>query len=230
MQILDRGEGWVALNKPAGYHVHPPEKFSRTIPRDKIILYLARDLLGTWVYPVHRLDAGTSGVLLMALNSKSATNLAGQFQRREVRKTYHAIARGWTPPEGQIADPLELESTGTPVDALTYYRNLKTLELDEAVGTRHPKARYSFLQVTPMTGRYHQIRRHLNRIAHPLVGDAVHGDSRHNRFFREKLQIPGLCLKAWSLEFEAPEGRRTLEAPLDEKWTKLEELFGINPA
>lgn len=229
MQILDRGDGWVALHKQAGYHVHPPQTSLQRIPRDKVILYLARDFLGTWVYPVHRLDAGTSGVLLMALDSKSATNLAGQFQRREVRKTYHGVARGWLEDEGQITTPLELDSTGEFAESLTTYRNLKTLELDEAVGKRHAKARYSFLQLSPHTGRYHQIRRHLNRIAHPLVGDATHGDSNHNRFFREKLGIPGLCLKAVCLEFQAPEGAKRIEAPLDEKWTKIQNLFGITP-
>lgn len=226
MRILQQGPGWVALEKPAGFHVHPPESGDFKVPRDRVALYVARDLLRTWVYPVHRLDVSTVGVLVMALNPQAASFLAKQFQERRVRKTYHAVVRGWTPDEQLVDIPLELDSTGDLAESRTRYRTLARLELPRPVGKRHASARYSLLEVKPETGRFHQIRRHMNRISHPIVGDAAHGDSHHNRFFREELGFEGLCLKAHDIEFTEPDGgTRAVVAPDNEKWTGLRALF-----
>lgn len=226
MRILDRGDGWVALLKPAGYHVHPPEDARMRVPRDRVMLYLARDFLGRYVYPVHRLDAPTTGVLLMALDPRTAGALAASFRERDVEKTYHAVVRGWAPEAAVVDLPLELDSTGDLADSVSEYRRLAKIEIPEPVGRRHPTARYSLLEIRPRTGRYHQIRRHMNRISHPILGDCEHGDSRHNRFFRERLKLAGLCLKAHALEFTDPSGaRRKIEAPDDEKWTEIRRLF-----
>lgn len=230
MTILEQGPGWVAFLKPAGYHVHPPESGDFRVPRDKILLYEARRIMKTRVYPVHRLDVGTMGVLLMALDSATASYFGRQFQERRVRKTYVAVARGWLPDAGEIDRPLELDSTGELAEALTSFRTLARLEIPEPVGKRFDRARASLLEVEPRTGRFHQIRRHFNRISHPLIGDGTHGDSHHNRFWREKMGINGLCLKAQRLEVETPEGARAIEAPDDAKWARLRELFAATAA
>lgn len=196
------------------------------VPRGKIFLYRARDFVGQHVYPVHRLDAGTSGVLLMALDSKTASRLAQLFQGRQVEKTYHAVVRGWAPDDGVIDVPLDSDLNGAPIESWTSYKRLGRIEIPEAVGRRHATARYSWLEVSPRTGRYHQIRRHLNRIAHPILGDAVHGDSHHNRFFRERLGLGGLCLKAHRLRFRDGDVEKTIEAPTGEKWENIAALFG----
>ncbi|MNL51532.1 tRNA pseudouridine synthase C [compost metagenome] len=83
------------------------------------------------------------------------------------------------------------------------------------------------MQVNPVTGRWHQIRRHFDRIAHPLLGDIEHGDSHHNRFFRDELKIKGLCLKASSVQLVHPWNGEMLEisAPSDEKWDQIQDLF-----
>lgn len=225
-RLLDRSENWVALMKPAGFHVHPPEDSTHRVPRDKVVLYQLRRQLDQFVYPVHRLDAGTSGVLLMALNSEAASHLAQQFQNRKVRKVYHAVVRGWTPESGEITQALELDSTGVPAESHTSYRRLGRCEFPEAVGKRHPTARYSLVQAEPHTGRFHQIRRHMNRISHPIIGDAMHGDSKHNRFFREQKGFAGLCLKAHRLEFLSPDrGQVVVEAPDNDLWKKLRTIF-----
>jgi tRNA pseudouridine65 synthase len=226
LQILFQDEYFVAVNKPSGFHVHPPED-NYPVPRDRIVLYIIRDLIKQHVYPVHRLDAGTSGVLLFALSSESAGRMNKLFSERQIEKMYHAVARGHVPETGIIESPLKLDSTGDLAEAKTSFRRLHTLQLPVPVGKKFPTARYSWVEVTPHSGRFHQIRRHFARISHPLLGDANHGDSKHNQFFRNQLGIEGLCLKAMRLGFVHPYTLQpiSIAAPDCEKWNKIQELF-----
>lgn len=230
MQIIYQDDYMVAINKPSGFHVHPHEIAKHRVSRDKVCLYHVRDMLNQYVYPIHRLDAGTSGVLIFALSSESASRMCKLLVERSPEKTYHAIARGWVPSEGKIEVPLELDSTGELVQAETGYRRLATVELDYQVGKRFPKARYSWVEAFPKTGRFHQIRRHFNRISHPLVGDAVHGDSHHNRFFRTEMQVPGLCLHSYEYKFTHPwtQEEVTIRAPLSKKWINIQRIFNLD--
>jgi tRNA pseudouridine65 synthase len=227
MKVLFHDEHLIAVDKPAGYHVHPHEMPQHRVSRDKICLYHVRRLAKKRVYPVHRLDAGTCGVLLFALSSDDAREMCALFNERKIQKKYQAVVRGFTPLEGNIDLQLELDSTGTLVDAMTRYQRKATVEFPVAIGNRFPTSRYSLVDVEPATGRFHQIRRHFNRIAHPLLGDAEHGDSRHNTFFRNRLGIEGLCLKAHSLQFTHPWTKEELllEAPDSEKWKKIHLVF-----
>ena len=227
MEILFQDDHLVAIDKPQGFHVTPHENPQHRVSRDQVCLYVVRDLIGQWVYPIHRLDAGTSGVVLFALSSEAARRMSEVFQSRAIIKSYRAVARGYVVDEGEITVPLELDSTGELVDAHTQFKTLKRIELPFAVGKRFPQARYSLVEAQPLTGKFHQIRRHFNRISHPLVGDAVHGDSHHNRFFRETLGIQGLCLQAKSLAFKHPWSGQGIKitAADSEKWKKIQLLF-----
>ena len=227
MELLYQDEYFIAVNKPSGFHVHPPENPEFRVPRDKIMLYHVRNMMNQHVYPVHRLDAGTSGVLLFALSPSAAHEICKIFADRSVTKTYHAVTRGYTPEQGRIEIPLESDSTGEPAEAQTSFLRLAVREFPVAVGKKFPTARYSWIEATPHTGRFHQIRRHLGRISHPLLGDAEHGDSRHNQFFRNNLGIEGLCLKALRLQFTHPwtQAAVSIEAPPCEKWKKIQLLF-----
>ena len=216
----------VVIDKPAGYHVHPPETNAHKVPRKKIILHQLRDQIGQYVYPVHRLDVSTSGVLAFALNPEKAKELCSYFENQQVKKTYWACVRGHMDPLGLIDIPLESDSSDAWQEARTDFKTLKTIELPEAVGKKHSTARYSWIEVYPRTGRFHQIRRHMNRISHPVIGDAQHGDSKHNRFFREKLGISGLCLRAMSLEF--PTLGQHWDCGLNRQWTLLQNIFDAN--
>ena len=230
-QLLYQDERIVVIDKPAGFHVHPPEISPEKVPRHKIVLYGLRDQIEKRLYPVHRLDAGTSGVLMFALDSMAASTIAQQFARNEVRKTYWAVSRGHSPDEGRIDSPLKSESSDKLQNSLTEFKTLKRIELPISVTGKYPTARYSWLQVQPKTGRYHQIRRHLNRISHPIVGDAQHGDSRHNKFFREQFEIPGLCLRAIELKFQTNwmSEPLLLQSKIPSKWQKISEIFSANP-
>jgi tRNA pseudouridine65 synthase len=231
-KILYQDQNLVAIDKPAGFHVHPPETKAEKVPRHKIILHQLRDQIGERVYPLHRLDAGTSGILVFALNSETASFYGKHFQSREVQKTYWAVIRGFVPDEGEINLELAQDSTGALAPAQTLFQTLKRMEMDETVGKRNLKARYSWLKVSPQTGKFHQIRRHMNRIAHPVIGDGTHGDSHHNRFFREKLQIAGLCLRAVKIELPwlNESGKvLTIESQQTEQWRKIQKLFETYP-
>ena len=184
-RLLYESESFVAIDKPAGVHVHPPEDVRFRIPKFQNGLALLRDQLGRYVYPVHRLDRATIGVVLYALSSESASALAGMFYRREIEKTYYAVVRGWTAESGEIDSPLSEE--GKPeVPARTRFGRIGSAELPWP-GSRFPASRYSLVRVVPETGRFHQIRRHLRRLNHPIVGDPVHGDGVHNRNWRSAI-------------------------------------------
>ncbi len=219
--ILFQDHEIVAINKPAGFHVHTPERNGEKVPRSKIVLQQLRDQIGQRLYPVHRLDVATSGVLLFALNSEAAGRLCAEFQKNRVEKTYWAVVRGFMPDSGVIDHPLESDSSNKLLPCLTEFRTLKKIELPFAVGKKYSSSRYSWLEVQPRTGRFHQIRRHLNRVSHPIIGDCDHGDSHHNRFFREHLKISGLCLMAREIKIQ----ELTVEAPLSYRWKKILRLF-----
>jgi tRNA pseudouridine65 synthase len=199
------------------------------VPKDKICLHVLERAMGRRVFPVHRLDAPTSGLVLFAYTREGTRELSRLFSDREMEKTYHAVARGFVDEHGSIRQPLEIKGFAEPSDAETLYTRLAQIELPHAVGTKYPTARYSLVEVKPVTGRWHQIRRHFDRIAHPLLGDIEHGDSHHNRFFRDELKISGLCLRARNLAFTHPwtGERMALEAPTDERWQKIYSLFNF---
>ncbi len=228
-EILYRDADFVAIDKPPGFHVHQPEMTLHRVAREQTVLYQLRQQIGEWLYPVHRIDVATSGVLLFALNKKTASQMGALFTAGKIEKKYRAIARGLLPDSGTIDIPLELDSTGDLVDAQTLYWTKARVELPYAVGKRHVTARYSLLEVHPKTGRYHQIRRHLARLSHPLIGDRAHGDSHHNRFFREKLDLGGLWLRATHLQFFDPRNGSSfeLQAPPCPRWQNATTRLGF---
>jgi tRNA pseudouridine65 synthase len=223
LDILYRDNHLVAINKPENLLVHRSRQ-----SRDHVFaLQLLRDQVGQYVYPVHRLDRATSGVLLFALDRDTARQLRTQFDEHLIRKTYLAVVRGQPDAEGTIDYPLVNQETGEPQDAVTNYRCLATVDVPKPVPP-HPQARYSLVLVQPQTGRTHQIRRHFKHIAHPLVGDTTYGKGIHNRLFREEFQLYRLLLHAWHIELVHPLTQRPLEitAPLGNDLTALFERFG----
>jgi tRNA pseudouridine65 synthase len=230
--ILYQDSEFVVIDKPESFHVHNPEDPNIKVDPEKLVLQQLRDQLGCHVYPVHRLDAPTSGCLLMALSSEMASLLSKQLAAGDFEKVYTAVVRGWTEEDQEINIPLQSEDKQKTIDALTYLRRLEKIELPEAVGQKHETARFSLLHLQPITGRFHQLRRHMNHVSHPIVGDVAHGDRHQNHFFIEKMGIQGLCLRAYFLSFSHPrnpEDRVEIEAPWPDKWQKIFELFDYEP-
>ena len=179
---------------------------------------MLRDQIGHAVWPAHRLDKGTSGLLLFALDPEAAADLGGQFEHGEVAKRYLAVVRGHPDAEGVIDHPLgrmpdEYGYRGEndlPQPAVTRYRRLASVELPFAVD-RYPSSRYGLVELIPLTGRRHQLRRHMKHIAHPIIGDATHGKGRHNRFFQAHFGCHRLLLASTRLRFRHPDDGREMD-------------------
>lgn len=229
MNIIYRDDYFFVIDKPSGFFVHPPEFSAYPTPREKICLHVLRDHFQQDVFPVHRLDAPTSGLVIFAFDKEATRNLSRLFAEREIRKKYLAVVRGFVDDEGTIDIPLEIKGFPDLMPSTTLYRKIRQIELPFATGTKYQTSRYSLVEVNPVTGRWHQIRRHFDRISHPLLGDIEHGDSHHNRFFRDQLKISGLCLRAVSLSFLHPwtQTQITLTAPPSDKWNQIFQLFQI---
>ena len=191
LHILYRDDGLIAIDKPSGLLVHRSDIDRR---ETRFAVQLLRDQIGRRVYPAHRLDRGTSGMLLFAYDGETASKLGAQFESRAVEKTYLAVVRGHPPESGVIDHPLArrpddyehlpANASLAAQPALTRYRRLAVTELPYAVD-RYPTSRYALVELNPETGRRHQLRRHLKHLAHPIIGDSTYGKGRHNRLFQE---------------------------------------------
>ena len=201
-------------------------------------MQLLRDQLGQWVYPTHRIDKPTSGVLLFALDADTARKVTESFTTKQVKKSYLALVRGYTLEEDTIDYALKVlydkktdrkaRANKPPQDAITHYRRLAQVELPFAVG-RYQTARYSLIQAQPETGRHRQIRRHMKHIFHPIVGDTAHGDGKHNDFFRQQFDSHRLLLHAKELEIKHPVTGQILQlkAGLTKDFAQVLEQIGI---
>jgi tRNA pseudouridine65 synthase len=207
LPILYADDVLVVVNKPSGLLVHrsPIDRHET-----RFAVQLLRNQLGRRVHPVHRLDKGTSGAIVFALDRTIAGTLATAFASRQVQKSYLAIVRGWPADAGTIEhalkavrDPYAPADGDGPKLARTDFRTLATVELPYRVD-RYPTSRYALLELHPDTGRRHQLRRHLAHVSHPIIGDSTYGKGRHNRLFAELFGVNRLLLACVRLEFEHP--------------------------
>ncbi len=199
LPILYRDDDVIVVDKPADLLVH-----RTAIDGDsEAALQRLRNQIGQWVYPVHRLDRPTSGALLFALHAESASRLSRAFREHAIAKHYLAVVRGWPAEHGVIERALKGDKNKPAQPSRTRFVRVATVELPVAV-SRFPTARYALVMASPDTGRRHQLRRHLNGISHPVVGDTARGDRHHNRFFREHHACRRMLLHAWRLAFVHP--------------------------
>jgi len=222
LEILFQCEHLVAINKPNGLLVHRSPIASDA---DVFAVQLLRDQLGQKVYPVHRLDRKTSGVLLFALDEATNSEMQRKFMQGEITKTYHAIVRGYTPDTGEIDYPLKRDD-GVTQDAVTNFETLMRTEVPFAVG-KHPTSRYSLVKLNPVTGRMHQLRKHMAHILHPIIGDRPHGCNKQNRFFKEQLDMMQMMLHAVELGFVHPVTKQavTIEAPYPAEFSRMRKVL-----
>lgn len=218
LRILYQDEKIVAVDKPAGLLVH---RTGLDAGETQFALQLLRDQLGRPVWPAHRLDKGTSGVLLFALDAGTARTLNQAFEAPEaVQKTYVAVVRGWPADVGLIDHPLkrledDARSGRLEVQAArTRYRTLARYELPLPYAG-FPTTRCALVELQPLTGRRHQLRRHMKHIAHPIIGDATHGKGALNRAIAELLGMQRLWLHAHQLQLQYPDGQTWLDIRAD---------------
>jgi len=243
--ILYQDDDIVAIHKPAGLLVHRSWMASHDT---EFAVQMTRDAIGQKVFPVHRLDKPTSGVLVFALSSEVARLLQEQFQNNNIEKEYLALVRGWpcytkgdTKNDEQsnakknnqwiVEKPLKYHvdkfsepdiEEGKIQEAETQFERLKIATIHQPVGP-YDSARYSLVKAIPKTGRKHQIRRHLNHCNYPIVGDVNHGDRHHNHFFTNYFKQTRLYLAATQLSLIHPRSSMSLmiKAPLEASFQRV---------
>jgi tRNA pseudouridine65 synthase len=212
LEILYRDDELIAVNKPAGMLVH------RGWARDGVpALQVLRDQIGRHVFPVHRLDRATSGVLLFAHSGELARMVQSDFNAHSVDKRYLALCRGHDVDLRQVDHPLAKERGAPLQPSITDFSLLGSFE------------RYGLYEARPRTGRLHQIRRHLKHASHPIIGDVRYGKGEHNRIFRERFDFHRLALHASQLQVRHPRSREllTLRAGLPRDFADLLERLGL---
>tara|TARA_R110000868_G_scaffold261508_4_gene519669 strand:- start:548 stop:1276 length:729 start_codon:yes stop_codon:yes gene_type:complete len=224
IEILFQDEYLIAVNKPHGLLVHRSR-----IARDATVFALqeVRDMIGKTVYPAHRIDRKTGGVLLFALDQQTHKDVQELFAIRKMHKKYWAILRGHAEDEGIIDYPLTNDK-GKVQEAITNYKTLQRTELQVPFG-QHATSRYSLVEVIPETGRMHQIRKHFGHIFHPIIADRKHGCNKQNKLFKEKWNMDTMLLHACELSFTHPITNQqvVITAKLQDEFMRMMQLMGF---
>lgn len=236
MKIIFEDRHLIVVNKAERELVHHSE-YARNIKTPSLVEQLKEEF-GQNFFPIHRLDYKTTGVVIFAKDKSEVAVYQDLFLNKSVTKKYLALVRGWTDDHLKINSPIsppKTEKQRMPKDKITYkpalslLQTLKKTEVPIPLG-RYESQRYSLVELTPVTGRTHQLRKHMNHIHHPIIGDHKYGDRHHNRLFEEKWELSQLFLHAHSIVFKCPFSQENIEikAGLSEKWIKAFEILGIN--
>ena len=219
IDILYDDDFCIIVNKPNNVLVHH-SYYARNIKDDSLLQVLRQQFVNQNFYPVHRLDRKTSGLILLAKHKNDVSKFQALFDKNLITKKYKALVRGHTDLNGIIDTPIKNNETGIYKDALTDYKTLQHFEINIPVAP-YSTSRYSLIELEPKTGRTHQIRKHLNKIAHPIIGDHKYGNRHHNQMFEREFNIDKLFLHAFSLEFNHPILLQNikLSVPLPVFWT-----------
>jgi tRNA pseudouridine65 synthase len=203
LRVLHEDEDVFAIDKPSGLAVHPG--YARE--RDTVVARLAAARSGP-VHLLHRLDRGTSGVLLVAQTPAAAARFGAAFRASRVDKTYLAIVRGSPPAEALVDHAIPVDEGGPRADAVTLVRTIAVVQVE---GSPLRETRYALVEAAPRTGRFHQVRRHLKHLGHPIVGDTNYGKSEHDRFVRERFGLARLALHAARIIVRDEDGRALVD-------------------
>ena len=199
VKILYRDSFYLAVHKPAGISTYRESRDSNADACKELV----EEKLTQRLFPVHRIDADTSGVVLFALDSRSAAAMIRIFKEHRVNKTYHAWCVGELPATGAIRTALRKNKTDLKESAITEYERIKMVRGN------------TLLKAYPFTGRFHQIRRHFASIDHPVLGDPLYSKKESwGTFFNGE---PRLMLQAESIEFSHPMTKRTILIKTKEK-------------
>ena len=217
--ILFSDDHFIAINKPPGILMHRTRISEDTV----FVVQLLRDQLGQRIYPVHRLDRATSGVLIFGKTPEASGRLGEQVMDKSVDKKYLVVVPGWTPESGTIDYALDDPDSGRGrLQAVTHFTLLGTSEIEAPIGLRYKTARFSLVEARLETGRRHQIRKHFAHLNYPVIGDKRHGDVKQNTYFREVFDMKRMLLHASELAFQHPFSGETIliQAPVDEEFTR----------
>ena len=225
VDIIYEDEYVLCVAKPNNVLVHHAFH-SRSVADEDSLLQLLDTQFGKKFYPIHRLDRKTSGIMLLAKETKYVAKFQELFFKNEIAKTYYGLVRGFAPETKIIDTPVKGRDAKVHRDAETHLETVEKVTLDIPVKP-YDSSRYSLVKLTPKTGRLHQLRIHMNKISHPLIGDPKYGDKNHNIMFEENFNCVNLFLHAYNLSFKHPytEEKLNLIAGLPKDWNLVFEKF-----
>lgn len=213
LKVLYRDRDLVVIHKPSGM------KSVRDSTKEKELsaFDVVKKTFGeATVYPVHRLDQGTDGILLFAFRPDVANLLQKSFREEAVKKTYWALVWGEPPARGEWRAPIASKEGGTQ-RALTKFRVIGRFETEAETGAGAdgesvsvPGRPFSWIECEPKTGRFHQIRQHASEAGYPLVGDEEYGSKELTAAARKDLGLRRIALTAVKVELKHP----TLRKPM----------------
>lgn len=220
IEVLYEDDNLIAINKPHGLLVH---RSPIAADATEFALQMVRDHLNQKVYLAHRLDRKTSGVLLLCKSKKAEREVQKLFMDRAVRKKYVALVRGYIDSEGII--DYDLTHDDKTKSAITHYKRTQTYEINLPSG-QFQTSRYSLVELYPETGRFHQLRKHMAHLRHPILGDRPHGCNKQNRLWKEKYNMTSMMLHAIELQLEYPLGHLIrISASPSAEFTRVLELL-----
>lgn len=226
--ILFEDEYIVCVAKPNNVLVHHAHHSRNKIDEASLLQLLFKQFEQK-LYPIHRLDRKTSGIILLAKETTFVAPFQQLFTDNLIQKTYYGVVRGHTPPKKIIDSPVKGRDGKVHKEALTQLTTIQQITLDIPVKP-YDTSRYSLVKLQPKTGRLHQLRIHMNKISHPLIGDAKYGDKNHDMMYVEKFGWKNMFLHAYSLEFKHPFTHKELQlkANFPKDWISLFEKFSWN--
>lgn len=200
--VLYEDDDCIVINKPAGILSHSKGGFNPEATVASFIRNNITDIKGERAGIVHRLDRATSGVMVCAKHQKSLHSLQKQFSTRKAVKTYLAVIKGALSPESAV---INMPIARNPKQPKMFYVSVAGKEAITVYRTIRNEEDKSLLELSPKTGRTHQLRVHLKKLGHPIIGDELYGGSPYKR----------LLLHAYSLEIQIPNGRiKMFSAPV----------------
>jgi len=230
LDIIFEDQFVICVNKTNNMLVHHAYH-SRNVADETSLLQLIQAEKGIKVYPIHRLDRKTSGIILLAKETIHVSKFQELFTNNEIEKRYYGVVRGFSPESKTIDSPVKGRDASIHKDALTYLKTLEQIVLEIPVKP-YDSSRYSLVELKPKTGRMHQLRVHTSKISHPLIGDIKYGDKNNDLMFEENFGWKNMFLHAGHLKFKHPFSEEVLilKANFPKDWISLfEEFTWTNP-
>ncbi|SNR15757.1 pseudouridine synthase [Tenacibaculum jejuense] len=225
VEIIYEDDFCLVVTKPNDVVVHHAYH-SRNVREEDSLLQLLDQQFQQKFYPVHRLDRRTSGIIILTKETQYVAKFQQLFTDNQIQKKYLGVVRGFAPETRVIDSPVKGKDSNVHKEAETHLKTLQNITLNIPVKP-YDTSRYSLVELSPKTGRLHQLRIHMNKISHPLLGDGKYGDKNHNAMFENNFDWSNLFLHAISLEFVHPftEEKLYLKSSLPKNWRTLFKEF-----
>ena len=225
LEIIYQDSYCLLVTKPNNVLVHHAHH-SRNKIDEKSLVQLIEDQLGSRYFPIHRLDRKTSGIILLASKKEYVSTFQALFTNKEIKKVYYGVVRGYSQENRIIDSPVKGRDSLVYKEAETHLKRLDKIELNIPVKP-YDSSRYSLVELTPTTGRMHQLRIHMNKLSTPLINDAKYGDKNHDTMYGDQFGWINLFLHAGSLAFTHPFSNQelVLKSSFTNDWIQLFEKF-----